>query len=433
VLPLSTPSLEDLGHALRRHSVTTLWLTAPMFDQMVETNLEGLQTLRQLIAGGDALSVAHVARAKAALKGCRLLNGYGPTENTTFTCTYEVEDAAALGARVPIGRPIANTRVYVLDAAMRLVPAGVPGELYAGGDGVALGYLNDPAMTSERFVRDPFSRGPTSRLYKTGDRVRHLPDGNLEFLGRIDDQVKVRGFRVEPGEVEHALRGHPAVQDAVVTKRIDALGGESLAAYVVSRGATEISVDDVRQFLQTVLPPHMVPSTFTLLDALPLKANGKVDRGALPAPVDQRLAFRSTMVEPRTPLEAQLTEMWSEILGVERIGVDDNFFHLGGHSLLAMRVISRVRGAFELELPLRTLFECPTIAGLARAIEDERRSGSRDAITPIASGSDPSDLGELTEGQVTALLSELLSERQPGPATDTAQADTDPRNHTERA
>jgi surfactin family lipopeptide synthetase C len=413
VLPPWTPSLEELGQAVQRHGVTTLWLTAPIFHDMVEGHLDSLKQLRQLLAGGDVLSVSHVARAAAVLKGCRLINGYGPTENTTFTCTYAVDDPGRLGKSVPIGRPIANTQVYVLDRSMKPVAIGIPGELYAGGDGVALGYFNHPDLTAESFVPNPFIGEPGARLYKTGDLVRYRPDGDIEFLGRIDDQVKIRGFRVEPGEIESILRDHPAVQEAVVVERKDRTGERCLAAYIVPRSQVELSISEVRQFLEHKLPEHMVPSVFALLDSLPLRANGKVDRRALPPPGDQRPVLGTSFVEPRTPLEKDLAGIWSDILGVWQIGVNDNFFHLGGHSLLAMRVVSRVRGAFQIELPLRKLFESPTVAGLARCIEEQQAKTSEEPIPQVTSQATEAEVQELSDEEVNTMLLDILGQRQP--------------------
>jgi amino acid adenylation domain-containing protein len=362
VMPGHTPSPAELGDAIVRHGVTTLWLTAGLFAVMVEERLDDLAGVRQLLAGGDVLPVDAVRRVRARFPGLRLINGYGPTENTTFTCCHAV-DGGWRGGPVPIGTPIRGTRVYVLDPAGLPVPAGVPGELYAGGRGVARGYLNRPALTAERFVPDPFSAEPGARLYCTGDRVRWSADGVVEYLGRLDQQVKIRGFRIEPGEVEAVLRLHPAVADCAVVVREDVPGGRRLAAYVVG----EVAMDDVRAHLRARLPEHMVPAAFVSLDALPLTANGKVDRRALPAP--ERAGDAGEYAPPRTPVEEVLAAVWAELLGVDRVGRDDGFFALGGHSLLAMRAVSRIREALGVELPLRALFEAPTVAELAQRLE----------------------------------------------------------------
>ncbi|MFN2285314.1 MAG: phosphopantetheine-binding protein, partial [Anaerolineae bacterium] len=270
-------------------------------------------------------------------------------------------------ASVPIGRPIANTQVYILDRAMRPVPIGVPGELYIGGDGLARDYWHQPELTAERFVPHPFSDDPDARLYKTGDRARYLPSGDVEFMGRLDNQVKIRGYRVEPGEIEACLEQHPAVQNAVVVAREDIPGDKRLVAYIVAQPEEQPTADFLREALQTALPDYMIPSAFVLLDAFPLTPNGKVNRSALPAPDWTHAA--ATYTAPRTTAEETLADIWQDVLGIPQVGVHDNFFALGGHSLLATRVISRAQQAFQVSIPLRTIFEAPTVAGLATAVE----------------------------------------------------------------
>ncbi|HVT57970.1 MAG TPA: amino acid adenylation domain-containing protein, partial [Thermoanaerobaculia bacterium] len=377
ILPARTPTPEELGEALARHGVTSLWLTAGLFHQMVEANPAGLRPLRQLLAGGEALSPAHVARALAELPGCRLVNGYGPTEGTTFTCCCLLAalppapgepDGGGGGWTVPIGRPIANRRVYLLDAAGQLVAPGVAGELHAAGGGLARGYHGRPDLTAERFVPDPFASEPGARLYRTGDLARYLPDGRIEFLGRIDAQVKVRGFRVEPGEIEAVLATHPAVAAAAVGVHEAAAGDRRLVAYVVAAGGLAPPADELRAFLRERLPEPMVPSAFVALAALPLTANGKLDRRALPAPERGSGAGSGAddaAAAPRTPVEELLASIWCATLGVERVGAHDDFFALGGHSLLATRLISRLRRAFGVELPVAALFDHPTVGGMA--------------------------------------------------------------------
>ena len=361
--PPGTPSLEEIADAIARHGVTTVWLTAGLFHAMVDARLDGLRPLRQLLAGGDVLSVPHVRRVLAELPHLRLVNGYGPTENTTFTACHAIRAEDAEGASIPIGRPIAGSTAYVLDPALRPRPAGVPGELYAGGDGVALGYVRRAAMTAERFGPDPFG-APGSRMYRTGDRVRWNADGALEFLGRMDRQVKVRGFRVEPGEVECALLAVPGVREAAVALRGE--GAERrLVAYAVPEPGAPLSPGAVRDALRERLPEHMLPDAVVPLDALPLTPNGKVDRDALPEPA---FAPAGAYVAPRTPAEEVVAAAWTELLGVERVGVDDDFFALGGHSLLATRLVTRLRELFRVEVPLRAVFEAPTVAGLAARV-----------------------------------------------------------------
>ncbi|HEX8695423.1 MAG TPA: non-ribosomal peptide synthase/polyketide synthase, partial [Longimicrobium sp.] len=365
--PPHTPSLEELGDFLAGRGVTTAWLTAGLFHQMADARPEALAGLGQLLAGGDALSAPHVERVAGLMRGGRLVNGYGPTECTTFACTYTVPPGGVGAGPVPIGRPIANARAYVLDGDFRPVPIGVAGELFLGGDGVARGYLGRPGPTAERFVPDPLGGEPGARLYRTGDRARWRADGELEFLGRLDFQVKVRGYRIEPGEIEAALLEHPEVREAVVLVREDAPGEKRLVAYVAGREGSEPSAAALRAHLGERLPGYMVPGAFVVLDALPLTANGKVDRRSLPEP--GRQPSTSAHVAPRTAVEEVLAEIWGAVLGVERVGVEDNFFELGGHSLVATRLVSRVRQAFGVELPLRAVFEAQTVAELALRVE----------------------------------------------------------------
>ncbi len=378
-------SLEELGAAIARHGVTTLWLTAGLFHQMVEAQLGALLGVRQLLAGGDVLSPAHVARVLDAADGAErvLVNGYGPTENTTFTCCHRMTAAAAVPASVPIGRPIANTRVYLLDRALQPVPVGVAGELYAAGAGLARGYLHRPELTAERFVPDPFGDG--GRLYRTGDLARWRADGAVEFLGRLDAQVKLRGFRVEIGEVEAVLAAHPAVAQAAVVLRGEA-EDKRLVGYVVpaeGEVAGPELVAALRSELARQLPDYMVPSAWVTLERLPLNANGKVDRAALPEP-GPAVGAATADTAPRTPLEELLAQAWEELLAVRGVARGDSFFDLGGHSLLATRVVSRLRELLGVEVPLRALFEEPTLAGLAGRVEALRAEGESPSAPPLA-------------------------------------------------
>jgi acyl-coenzyme A synthetase/AMP-(fatty) acid ligase/acyl carrier protein len=327
--------------------------------------------LRRVTTGGEVLPLELQDRFFSRLHA-GLHNGYGPTE-ATISATFWTCEPESDRRTVPIGRPIANTRTYVLDRHLRPVPVGVPGELYIGGDGLARGYLGRPGLTAERFVPDPLSQLPGARLYRTGDRARYRSDGTLEFLGRLDHQVKIRGFRVEPGEIAATLAQHPDVRDGIVVAREDSTGDRRLVAYIVPAAeALAPGVDQLRGFLQARLPEHMIPSAFVVLDALPLTPSGKVDRRALPAP-DQTRAGLEALVTPRTPVEEAIAEIWMAVLKLERVGVHDNFFALGGHSLLATQVVARLRAAFGLELPLRALFETPTVGGLAERIETTTR------------------------------------------------------------
>lgn len=375
-LALMTPgaaSLDELGRALKRYQVTTLWLTAGLFHLMVDTHLDDLRGLKQLLAGGDVLSAPHVRKVVAELKNCRLINGYGPTENTTFTCCYPVDNPAAINGSVPIGRAISNSYVYVLDKHLNPSPVGIPGELYIGGDGLARGYLNQPELTAAKFINDPFRNGEGTQLYKTGDLVKRRATGELDFLGRIDSQVKVRGYRIELGEVETVLAQHDNVRDAVVIVRADQ-GDKHLAAYVVPREGTTPTTNDLRVFLSERLPSQMVPSVFVVLEELPLSANGKIDRTALAAIKGNVANYgeaQERCVQPQDKLELKLQRIWERVLAVSPIGMDDNFFELGGHSLLAVRLFAQIEKSLGRNLPLATLFQAPTIRSLAEVLRKD--------------------------------------------------------------
>lgn len=386
------PSLREIAATIRDRGVTTAWLTAGLFHQMVDHELDCFAGVRQVLAGGDVLSPAHVARFVAAMPGCRLINGYGPTENTTFTTTHAVERGHDAATPVPIGRPIDGTSVYILDRDLKPVPAGVPGELYAGGLGLALGYLDDADLTAARFIADPFSDAPGARLYRTGDRARFRADGRIEFLGRNDDQVKIRGFRVEPGEVAAILQQHPGVAQAAVVARSGPAGETGLAAYVVAAGGGGAAdAQALRTFLGDRLPPYMVPAEFALLGALPLTANGKVDRARLAAfDADEDRAKRRR-VPPRTPIERILADIWSALLQVDPVGIDDNFFDLGGHSLTVMRLANRIYQETGEALPLRTVFDRPTIRALAEAVVEQMLASDPDARATEAATATVSD------------------------------------------
>ncbi|HSF40777.1 MAG TPA: amino acid adenylation domain-containing protein, partial [Thermoanaerobaculia bacterium] len=375
VFPPGPPSLPELGRALERHGVTTLWLTAGLFHQMVEENLPGLRPVRQLLAGGDVLSPDHVRRVLEELPGTVLVNGYGPTENTTFTCCHPMTDPAEVGATVPIGRPIANTSVYLIE-----------GELYAGGDGLARGYFGRPDLTAERFVPDPVSGRAGERLYRTGDLARFQPDGTIEFLGRADHQIKVRGFRIEPGEIESVLRALPGVLAAVVIAREDRPGEKRLVACVVKRGE-EPSAASLRQALEERLPPYMVPGLFVFPDEIPLTPNGKVDRQALAGMplVSVEPEAPEAGTGPRTPAEELVAGIFGEILGLPRVGLRDDFFLLGGHSLLATRVLVRLSRAAGVELSAASLFEGPTVEAMAARVEEALGGGRAEAgpVLPV--------------------------------------------------
>jgi amino acid adenylation domain-containing protein len=377
--PEQTADPEELGRQVREHGVTTLWLTAAYFNLVVDSFPGVLEGVRQVMVGGEAVSVPHVRRALELYPELRLVNGYGPSECTVFASAYPVPHGFA-AATVPIGRPVGDRRVYLLDRGLNPVPVGVPGELYVGGPSVARGYLNRPVLTAERFVPDPFSGEPGARMYRSGDRVRWRADGLLEFVGRTDFQVKVRGFRVEPGEVEGVLASHPAVREAAVVVR--GTGGDRrLVGYVTAETAGGVTAAELRSHLVGRLPEYMVPAALVVLDAMPLTAHGKTDRRALPEPGPA--AEADGFVPPRTPTEEVLAGTWAAVLGIERVGAHDDFFALGGHSLLATRVVSRVRGAFGVELPLRALFEAPSLAGLAARVDALLREGAALPLPPV--------------------------------------------------
>ena len=276
---------------------------------------------------------------------------------------------------VPIGRPIANTEMYILSPELEPVPIGVPGELHIGGAGLARGYLNRPELTEEKFIPNPFSDESGARLYKTGDLARYLPDGNIEFLGRIDHQVKIRGFRIELGEIESVLLQYPDIHEAVVLAKETDSGDKYLAAYLVTHQKQELPLNELRNFLKSSLPDYMIPAFFTVLDEFPLTPNGKIDRRALPEPTTERSTALEELVAPRSPAEERMTEIWSSLLPVKSFGIHDNFFELGGHSLLTVQLIAEIEKLFQVKLPLWELFEKPTIAGLVELMQQEHWEG----------------------------------------------------------
>jgi acyl-CoA synthetase (AMP-forming)/AMP-acid ligase II/acyl carrier protein len=336
-----------------------------------------LDFMRLLICSSDAWSIAD---CRAVLTVCgdkpRVINAYGVTEATIDSTYMDITSDKLRGEGfVPIGRPFPNTRTYVLDRHMEPSPIGVPGVLYIGGAGVARGYLKRPQLSVEKFVPDPYSSEPGTRLYNSGDAARYLPGGDIEFLGRTDNQVKIRGFRIELGEIEAVLGKHPSVQQTVVLARELSPGDLGLVAYVVPAAGESIDISTLRSFIKGKLPAYMLPSAFEVLEKIPLNANRKVDRKALPVPKKKSADLVKDFFAPRTEKEEKLASIWSEVLQFSPVGIHDNFFELGGHSLMAIQVISRVRNHFEVELPLRTLFENPTVAELCVSIESHRNNG----------------------------------------------------------
>ncbi|MGZ3459615.1 MAG: non-ribosomal peptide synthetase, partial [Archangium sp.] len=358
---------------LTSQRINAVTLTPSVLARLEPSQLPSLCTV---ISAGEACSpelLSHWAPGRS------FLNAYGPTEATICA---SITGPLQPGQRLTIGRPLPNVQLFVLDERLQPVPAGVPGELFIGGPGLARGYLGRPALTAEKFVPNPFSTQPGARLYRTGDKVRLLSDGQLEFLGRLDSQVKLRGFRIELGEVESVLRSHSSVQQAVTLLREDSPGDKRLVAYLVLHPGQSLEVSEARALAKEKLPEHIVPSAFVLLEALPLTPSGKVDLEALPPPEAQRLEESDSHVAPRTPTEELLANLWSQLLGVARVGIHDNFFELGGHSLLATQVISRIRATFGVDLPIRELFEEPTVAGVAQALQ-ARLTGSALQAPPL--------------------------------------------------
>ncbi|TCP59170.1 amino acid adenylation domain-containing protein [Tumebacillus sp. BK434] len=372
---LTVKDIEQFVPALRSHKVTRIVLVPSLLRALLDTYDDLQQELPDLkfwVCSGEALTVELTQRFQKALPDALLLNLYGSTEVAADVTYYETEQVPQSAVNIPIGRPIANAKLYILDRNLQQVPIGVPGELCAGGAVLARGYYLRPDLTAERFLPNPYGDG---RLFKTGDVVRWLPDGNIEFLGRVDNQVKVRGFRIELGEIEAALIQHDAVHSTIVTVREDIPGDKRLVAYSVPHADTEVSAGDLRQFLQNKLPEYMVPSAFVMLDALPLTPSGKVNRVALPAPDAATGQAERPYVAPRTEVEARLAAIWQEVLRLERVSADAHFFELGGHSLLATQILSRVRKAFDVNLPLKLFFETPKLDALADRIEAARREG----------------------------------------------------------
>ncbi|MBD2103129.1 non-ribosomal peptide synthetase [Leptolyngbya sp. FACHB-261] len=365
-------SPQTFAAQIRQRQISVLFLTTALFKQLASIVPEAFASVRCLLFGGEVTDSSWMQSVLESGSPQQLLHLYGPTEGTTFSSWYKLPESLSGASSIPIGQPVANTQIYILDTQLQLVPIGIPGEVYIGGDGLARGYLNQPELTAACFIPNPFSSVPGARLYRTGDLARCQPDGNLEFLGRLDTQVKVRGFRVEPAEIEAVLAQHPEVQAVVVMLRGDTSKSKQLVAYLVpntvSKQGQTLTYPNLRHWLKEKLPEYMLPSALVVLEALPLTPNGKVDRRVLPAPAS-RQERQSEYVAPRTAIEVILVNLWAEVLEQKQIGIYDNFFELGGHSLLATQLISRVRNALGVEVPVLTLFEAPSVAGLANYVE----------------------------------------------------------------
>jgi amino acid adenylation domain-containing protein len=410
--PRGKQRVAELGEVITNQAVTTMWLTSGLFHQVIEEGAARLKGVRQLLTGGDKLSARHVRMALAQLPETRLIDGYGPTETTTFACTEALSETSVVDERVSIGRPIANTTVYILDGQMRAVPVGVRGEIYIGGDGLARGYVGRADLTAEQFVPDPYSTVGGERLYASGDFGRYRPNGRIEFLGRRARQVSIRGFSFEPDEIETLLRQCPGVADSVVIVRPSALGDETLVAYLVKEKNTAFTDKQLQNYLEQRLPGYMRPSQFITLEKLPLTPVGKVDHAALLAPGKGKSAFDEEFVPPRTTVEKLLADIWCELLGVDEVGVYDNFFNLGGHSLIAIKVATRIREAFHQDINLGAMFETPTVAALAEMIEEGQRNpkpGTDFEIERLPRGNDDmaqilAELANLSEQEAEAQL-----------------------------
>ena len=379
LMPPGQPSLKDIGDVIQKENVTIVFLTTGLFNLIVDERLEDLKPVKQLLTGGEMVSLPHVRRAIAGLPSTQLLHVYGPTENTTFTCWYAVPRDVPASGTIPIGVAIRGTTVHVVDERLTEVPCGEEGELVTGGLGLALGYWNRPELTAERFVSDPFSGDPAARLYRTGDRVRRLPCGAIEFLGRKDDQIKLRGFRIELGEIESTIRQHKDVRDCAVMVKSDKLANKSLAAYIVPGSLPAPSAAELRRYVEARLPAHMVPSFWTYLERLPLNANGKVDRRRLPEPAPADANF--IREPPRSELEGMLVELWRELLGGLPVSVTESYFELGASSLLVAKAHERLGREHGIQIPLTVLFQYPSVRSLAQHLDGQRVQAAGTATT----------------------------------------------------
>jgi amino acid adenylation domain-containing protein len=359
----------SIAALIERHGVTHLQCTPSMAGMLLldKRTRNALGQLQTLLIGGEAFPVKLARELRGVFKGT-VLNMYGPTETTVWSTTWQLPTNAAPD-RISVGRPIANTQIYIVDSNLQPVPMGAEGELLIGGAGVARGYLGREQLTAERFIRNSFEGSRSLRLYRTGDLARYLPDGNIELLGRIDQQVKIRGHRVELGEIEALLNEHPAVRESVVLLRGLANGEKALTAYIVAREGIKLTREDLRQHARNKLPEHMVPAHVVLMEAFPQTPNKKIDRNAFPDPQEATAGDNEKAGRPATAVEEELAVLWKELLGLQRVGPDANFFDLGGHSMLAMQLVSKVRKRFNVDFPLKNVFERQTLAGMAEIIE----------------------------------------------------------------
>jgi amino acid adenylation domain-containing protein len=378
--------IEGLAAALLKRDNYSLVKITPahlsaLSEQLSAEKIRG--RVGALVIGGEALHMENLSFWRKYAPETKLINEYGPTETVVGCCVYEVLPDDPQASAVPIGRPIANTQIYLLNERLRPVPIGVAGELHIGGIDLARGYLNSADLTAERFIPNPFSAEPGARLYRTGDSARYLADSTLVYLDRLDSQVKIRGFRIEPGEIEAVLRQDGRVRDVLVLAREDKAGEKSLVAYVVAEHSELPEIEQLRRHLKEKLPAYMVPAHFVFLDVLPLTTSGKVDRRALPGPAPGNPALAGSYASPANQMEEILADIWASVLGLERVGRDDDFFDLGGHSLLATKLLYRIQEALGVALPLRRIFDGPTVAAAAKTIENLMQTGSAPVLTPI--------------------------------------------------
>jgi amino acid adenylation domain-containing protein len=421
IQPQVKPIMREVADVLKAHQVTTVLFPTGLFNMLVDEQMDALRGLKHLVTGGDTMSPAHARKVLRELGPGVLVNAYGPTENSVIVTCQVITNENQLATTVPIGKPIANTEVYILDEALRPVPIGTNGELYAGGDGVALGYWQRPELTNEKFVADPFSGRPNAKLYRTGDLGRWREDGTIEFLGRADTQVKLRGFRIELGEVETALSDMPAVKDTAVTVRQDTPGDKQLVCYVVPADPKDHDDHErkkaltqlVRDHITAKLPAHMVPGAFVVLAAMPLTANGKVDRKALPAPMPDRPMMRAEHVAPRNVVEQELCSIWSKALGVDNVGIHDNFFEIGGHSLTGIQLLGKVEQHFGKAIEFKQLFMAPTIAQMALLIDPTEQATTSSIVLALQPKGQHTPLVCIHGDEANALLPKHLGMDQP--------------------
>jgi amino acid adenylation domain-containing protein len=409
IYPPDFESLDQLDEVLQREKVTTLWLSSGLFNTVVDKKIEALRNVRQLLVGGDVVSPAHVQRVYAINPKITIINGYGPTENTTFTCCYTIPRDLSPDRAIPIGRPIRNTQVYILDENLQPMPVGISGELYCGGDGLSHGYWNKPDLTAQAFVAHPFFAG--ARLYRTGDRVRLLKDGNVEFMGRIDSQIKIRGFRIELGEIETAMRTLAGVQDAAAAVDSGVADAKRLLAFVVAKPGRTIVPAELHEQLRNVLPEHACPSRIHVVEKLPLGSNGKVDRKEL-----LKTAASAPEIAPDagnaelSATETAIANVWKEILKIASVGADENFFHLGGDSLRAIQSVLQINRTLGSNITITHVFQAPTIRGLAKKIDSVKAQAMPSMRrTPMERARPTPDVSSMSDAEVDSLLSQLLA------------------------